>query len=75
MTIIKAMKLDEYLTLIKKRPYVWANENGLNKTVIYNFLKGGKKLMLSTALAISKATKGAVSLEELGKYEKTNSQD
>jgi hypothetical protein len=65
LLIISTMKLNEYLRLINEKPYLWAKANGLSQTVIYEYLRGRKKLMLSSALAISKATQGAVSLEEL----------
>jgi hypothetical protein len=59
------MKLQEYFELVKVRPYIWCKENNLSQTVVYQYLRGKKKLMLKSAIAISKATKGAVSLEEL----------
>jgi DNA-binding transcriptional regulator YdaS (Cro superfamily) len=59
------MKLADYLKLRNIKANVWSAEVGLPKATIYAFLAGKRKLMLSTALAISKATGGAVTLEDL----------
>ena len=65
MLIIRAMKLQEYFEWKKIRPYLFCREHSLNQAMVYDFLRGRRKLLLSSAIAISKATNGAVSLEEL----------
>jgi hypothetical protein len=58
------MKLREYLDLIKKRPFTWAREHGLEKNGVYKAL-AGSDLRLKTALKICEASKGAVRPEDL----------
>jgi DNA-binding transcriptional regulator YdaS (Cro superfamily) len=60
-----AMKLNEYLQLKKQKPYQFCLEHGFNKAMIYDYLRGRRKLMLGSAMAISAATQGAVRVEEL----------
>jgi hypothetical protein len=62
---IKTMRLNEYLELKKQKPYIFCLEHGLNRAQIYDYLRGKRKLLVSSAINISKATNGAVQVEEL----------
>lgn len=59
------MKLKEYLSEIGERPYSWSKAKGLNKNTVYGLYHGTLKVKLETAIAISQATGGQVSVEEL----------
>jgi hypothetical protein len=56
------MKLKEYIG--DKRPYPWALEHGLPKDVVYRAIKG-MSIEYASAKAISLATEGAVSIQEI----------
>lgn len=58
------MKLTEYLTLINKRPTVWAKEKGLPEATIWRAVTGRGKISFETVKAIHKATNGAVKAED-----------
>ena len=61
----QTMKLSDYLELKKQKAYKFCRENNLNQAMVYDYLRGKRKLLVSSALVISQATGGAVRVEEL----------
>lgn len=59
------MKLKAYLEKIGQKPTPWAIEKGLSASTISKIINGKTGLHLDTAIKISEATDGAVSLTEL----------
>jgi hypothetical protein len=63
------MKLKDYLMEIGVRPYPWSKAKKLNKNTVYGLYHGTLRVKLETAIRISQATGGAVSIEELALFD------
>ena len=61
------MTLRDYFDKFEKvKPHLWAKDNNIPKTTLYELLKGTRKnSKVSTLRRISEATKGNVRLEDM----------